>query len=64
MVRQMRDDSDLIPLEDAASEFGLALEDLRSRVRAGDVLGVYVPDGGGWFVHRRDLEALSGATRS
>jgi len=55
----MRDDADLMPVEQAAAEFGLALEELRSRVRAGNVPGVYVPDAGGWFVHRSDLEALN-----
>jgi hypothetical protein len=50
------DDSDLMPLEAAASEFGVALDDLRAQVRTGDVPGVYAPDAGGWFVHRKDLE--------
>jgi hypothetical protein len=59
MMAEMGDDADLMPLEAAASEFGLALEVLRSRVRTGDVPGVYVPDAGGWFVHRSDLEALN-----
>ena len=54
MMGRVANDADLITLESAASEFGI--EDLRLKVRKGDVHGVYVPDAGGWFVHRADLE--------
>jgi hypothetical protein len=47
---------DLVPLDEAASKLGCEAAELRALLRSGEVPGVYVPDAGGWFVRRADLE--------